>query len=117
MPRTIDRETLIDLLNLTAYQSRRSLQLEQLGIEDKGDASETLLDLILDALGAPPNDFKNRGQEFDRNELYEAFYNDFILENRYKNTAHLLEALEQASAQAAQQWQFNISHFQQLKTG
>lgn len=114
LPRSIDRQTMIDLLSLIAYQSRRTFQLEQLGIEDKGDPNDVLLDYVLDALGAPPNEFKNFGREFDRNELYDLFYTDYILKNKYLTVEACLDELEQAAVKAAYLWQYRLPRVKKL---
>jgi hypothetical protein len=115
--RTIDRKTMLDLLAITAYQYRRSLQLEKLGMEDKGDPTDVLLDYVLDALGAPPNDFRNFGREFSRADLYELFYSDYVQKNKFTSPDAFLIALENYATEAAYQWQFRVQHVKQLKAG
>lgn len=105
--RQIDSVTLVDLLQLLEYQYQRTLALEAIGLEDKGDPTDVLLDYVLDALGAPPNDYLCRHGEFSRNELYDIFYDDYLKLKKYANCKEVLEQLIIVAKKSAIETQFN----------
>ena len=99
--RTMDRQTMVNLLELLEYQQARSSALEQLGFEDKGDPTDVLIDYVLDALGAPPNEFTYRNKEYNRSFLYDIFYEDYVKCHKFKHCADALVELEKESLAAA----------------
>lgn len=97
MPRTIDRETLIDLLGIVIYEADRSALLEQAGYTDDASAVECLFDYVLDALGVPP-----ATDAFSRTPFEVLFYSDFWLEKQYSSLEEVLGALEVLRDQVAE---------------
>jgi hypothetical protein len=90
-PRSIDDETLIDLLKICEYQAGRSATLDELGIEDRADPTEVLYSYVLDALGVPPDGAAkffageierfSRECHFSRDWFEELFYSEYLLNN------------------------------------
>lgn len=87
--RQIDDETLIDLLDLLVFQTRRGSALDEIGITDQSDASEMLLDYVLDALGVP-----GESENFSREAFEEAFYDGFMTGRLERPTQDLLDELK-----------------------
>ena len=87
--RSIDRETLIDLLGIVTYEANRSTALEDAGFSDETPSVECLFDYVLDALGVP-----SETQSFSRSPFEEIFYNDYWLEKEYASLNEVLIALE-----------------------
>ena len=87
--RTIDRETLLDLLGIVVYEANRAAQLEDAGREDVGSSVDCLFDFVLDALQVP-----EESASFSRRPFEEIFYNDFWLENKHPSLDAALSAME-----------------------
>jgi hypothetical protein len=87
--RTIDRESLLDLLGIVIYEADRSAALENAGCSDDTPAVDCLFDYVLDALSVPAET-----NSFSRNPFAEMFYNDYWLEKRYGSLNETLLALE-----------------------
>ena len=90
LKRQIDRETLIDLLGIVAYECSRREKLEDAGFQDQASSVECLFDYVLDSLHVPPE-----GPEFSREPFEKLFYNDYLLECNYSSIAEVISALEQ----------------------
>lgn len=96
--RSIDDETLCDLLRMIEYQAERLNTLDELGIQDNGAPEEALFVYILDALGVPPEGDKKEFQgeheafmkncSFSREWFEELFYQEFLLNNDEHNWTH-----------------------------
>lgn len=90
-PRSIDDQTLIDLLKICEYQARRMTALEEFGIEDHADPADVLYSYVLDALGLPPDGAPkffageierfSRECHFSRDWFEELFYSEYLLNN------------------------------------
>lgn len=104
--RQIDPMTLVDLLQVLEYQYQRTQALEAIGFEDKGDPTDVLLDYVLDALGAPPNDYLCRHGEFNRDELYDIFYDDYLRLRKFSDCHEALQHLALASKRFSEDTQF-----------
>lgn len=87
--RTIDRDTLLDLLGLVIYEADRWAVLEDAGFSDSAPAIDCLFSYVLDSLGIPAD-----SESFDREPFENLFYNDFWLEKRYGSLNEVLLALE-----------------------
>lgn len=87
--RSIDRETLLDLMGIVIYEADRSAKLEDAGFSDDASSVDCLFDYVLDALGVPPE-----SGSFSRRPFEELFYNDFWLDKAYDSALDALEALE-----------------------
>ncbi|MEN6586989.1 MAG: hypothetical protein ABFE02_13195 [Sulfuricella sp.] len=88
--RSIDRETLIDLLAIVVYEADRSAKLEDAGFADQASSVDCLFDYVLDALGIPPEN-----DTFSREPFEKLFYNDYWLEHQYPSLQHAMLGLEQ----------------------
>ncbi|MCP3671807.1 MAG: hypothetical protein GY814_15515 [Gammaproteobacteria bacterium] len=78
LPRTLDDETIIDLLSLIEVAVERSAQLEDAGFEDKLGLTDALYQYILDALGFPLEGQRFGDQIFERLYLEEMFYLEYM---------------------------------------
>lgn len=87
--RSVDRETLLDLMGIVIYEADRSAKLEEAGFSDDASSVDCLFDYVLDALGIPPE-----SESFSREPFESLFYNDFWLDKAYGTAADALEALE-----------------------
>jgi len=87
--RSVDRETLLDLMGIVIYEADRSAKLEDAGFSDDASSVDCLFDYVLDALGVP-----RESESFSRNPFEELFYTDFWLDKAYDSAADALEALE-----------------------
>lgn len=87
--RTIDRDSLIDLLGIVIYEGNRIALLEDAGFADQASSVECLFDYVLDALGIPP-----ASQNFSREPFESLFYADHCLENQFASLDDVLTALE-----------------------
>ena len=88
--RTIDRNSLLDLLGIVIYEADRSAALEDAGFADNASAVDCLFDYVLDALRVPAE-----SGEFSRSQFEHVFYTDYWLEKKHKSLAEVLVALEQ----------------------
>lgn len=89
-PRSIDDQTLIDLLALIEYQSERQQQLEELGFQDHGGPEDGVFMMVLDALGVPPEGSErtfagehqrfSRTLKFSREWFEEQFFEGYLLD-------------------------------------
>lgn len=87
--RSVDRETLLDLMGIVIYEADRSAKLEDAGFSDDASSVDCLFDYVLDALGVPPE-----SESFSRDPFENLFYTDFWLDKAYGSAADALEALE-----------------------
>ena len=87
--RTIDRETILDLLGMVIYEADRSAVLEDAGFSDNAPSVDCLFDYVLDALRVPAE-----SAAFSRSPFEQAFYNDYWLEKKYESLEEVLTALE-----------------------
>ena len=87
--RTIDRESLLDLLGIVIYEANRSSALEDAGFSDDTPAVDCLFDYVLDALRVP-----GETKSFSREPFADLFYTEFWLEKRYDSLEKALLALE-----------------------
>ena len=87
--RTIDRETILDLLGMVIYEADRSAVLEDAGFCDNTPSVDCLFDYVLDALRVPAE-----SAAFSRSPFEQAFYNDYWLEKKYESLEEVLTALE-----------------------
>lgn len=87
--RSMDRETLLDLMGIIIYEADRSAKLEDAGFSDDASSVDCLFDYVLDALGIPPE-----SESFSRAPFEHLFYNDFWLDKGYGSAADTLDALE-----------------------
>jgi len=93
--RSIDDETLCDLLRIIEYQAERSSALEDIGIQDNASPEDALFVYVLDALGVPSEGDKKEFQgeheaflkdcTFSRVWFEELFYQEFLLNNDEHN--------------------------------
>lgn len=89
--RTIDDDTLSDMLGMIHYEADRASVLDQVGFNDFGSSTTVLLDFVLDAIGVPQDgDEKHlegenarfsRTCRFSRTKFYELVFGDFAVEN------------------------------------
>jgi hypothetical protein len=96
--RTIDRESLLDLLGIVVYEADRSTALEEAGFSDDAPAVDCLFDFVLDALGIPAE-----AESFSRKPFEHLFYNDYWLEKCYGSLSEALYALEALRDEVAEQ--------------
>lgn len=89
MQRSIDRETMKDMLAIIEYEAERVKHLEEAGFEDQASSDEVLFSYVLDALGVPPDDEDNGRMAYD-----ELFFSEYLLERRYKDLDSVLRAIE-----------------------
>lgn len=87
--RSVDRETLLDLMGIVIYEADRSAKLEDAGFSDDASSVDCLFDYVLDALGVPPE-----SESFSREPFEDLFYTDFWLDKAYDSAADALNALE-----------------------
>lgn len=97
-PRSIDDETLCDLLRIIEYQAERGNILDDIGMQDHGAPDEALFVFVLDALGVPSEDERKQFQGeheafkkeliFSREWFNQLFYSEFLLENEKHNWSH-----------------------------
>ena len=87
--RSVDRETLLDLMGIVIYEADRSAKLEDAGFSDDASSVDCLFDYVLDALGVPPE-----SESFSREPFEDLFYKDFWLDKAYDSAADALDALE-----------------------
>ena len=87
--RSIDRNTLIDLMGIVIYEADRSILLDNAGFTDTTPAVDCLFDYVLDALGIPGSN-----AAFSREPFNQIFYNDYWLEKQYGSLDEVLVALE-----------------------
>ncbi|MCP3670355.1 MAG: hypothetical protein GY814_07960 [Gammaproteobacteria bacterium] len=93
VPRTLDDETIIDLLSLIEVDAERSAQLEDAGFEDKLGLTDALYQYILDAVGFPPEGKQFGDQVFQRLYLEEMFYLEYINTAKWPTPQAFLDAL------------------------
>lgn len=87
--RTIDRETLLDLLGFVIFEADRGAALEDAGVSESTPAIDCLFSYVLDALGIPA-----ASEAFNREPFSDIFYDDYWLEKRYGSLNEVLLALE-----------------------
>ena len=87
--RSIDRNTLLDLMGIVIYEADRSSLLDDAGFADNTPSVDCLFDYVLDALGIPGN-----SAAFTRETFNRIFYNDYWLEKQYGSLDEVLVALE-----------------------
>ena len=87
--RSVDRETLLDLMGIVIYEADRAAKLEDAGFSDDASSVDCLFDYVLDALGVPPE-----SESFSREPFEDLFYTDFWLDKAYDSAADALDALE-----------------------
>jgi len=96
--RTIDEQTMMDIMLFVEFQARRTEMLERAGFTDDFCSSDQMFDYVLDALGAPANGeqlIQNGAiRYFSREWFYELFYSDYILE-KGENDLSVAEVLKQ----------------------
>jgi hypothetical protein len=83
--RSVDRETLLDLMGIVIYEADRSAKLEDAGFSDNASSVDCLFDYVLDALGVPPE-----SESFSRQPFEELFYTDFWLDKAYDSVPDTL---------------------------
>lgn len=89
--RSIDDDTLSDMLGMIHYEADRASVLDQAGFDDFGSSTTVLLNFVLDAIGAPKegdekhwegeNGRFSRACRFSRVKFYELVFGDFAVEN------------------------------------
>lgn len=88
LPRSIDRETLLDLMGIVIYEADRAAKLEDAGYADEASSVDCLFDYVLDAIGVPPET-----ESFSRDPFENLFYTDFWLDKAYDTAGEALDAL------------------------
>lgn len=89
IPRTMDRDTMLDILGILEYEAKRSNALEEIGINDTASSVDCLFDFLMDAMGVPPET-----SAFKRHDLEKLFYSDYLLDHQYATLEEALGALE-----------------------
>jgi hypothetical protein len=96
--RTIDKQTMIDIMLFVEFQARRTEMLERAGFTDDFCSSDKMFDYVLDAIGAPANGEQliQNGvtRYFSREWFYQLFYSDYILQ-KGENGLSVAEVLKQ----------------------
>lgn len=87
--RSIDRETMLDLLGIVIYEADCSAALEDVGFSYDTPSVDCLFDYVLDALGIPAE-----SDIYSRTPYQMVFYNDYWLEKKYPSLGDALTALE-----------------------
>lgn len=90
LKRNIDDETIIDLMDMIAYESERNLALEDIGFSNNACAIEKLFDYVLDAIGVPEHTEAFKARE----KYYEIFYNDYLIERKFKSHSEVLSKIK-----------------------
>lgn len=108
IPRTVDRETLVDLLSIIIYNAERDVILDELGIQDNGNPVDLLFEYVLDAIGTPPEGYIYESQAFTRLPLHELFYGTYLIEEAWKTVPEILDALIQEATDLADQWDYRV---------
>ena len=88
--RNIDRETLVDLLSMVAYEGDRLGKLEEAGFQDQANSTECLFDYVLDAIKIP-----SACETYSREPFEELFYDNFLLKHKFLSLHDVLVDLEQ----------------------
>lgn len=104
IPRSIDDETLKDLLEFIEYQAVRTLSLDDLGIKDDGDPTDVLFTYVLDALGVPPDGYSNGDDVFGREFFSEVFYQEYLINRKYSDCYDVLQHLKEHALDSRREW-------------
>lgn len=109
--RTIDDDTLSDMLGMIHYEADRASVLDQAGFNDFGSSTTVLLDFVLDAIGVPKEGAEkhlegdnarfSRTCRFSRMKFYELVFGDFAVENEGAENPPTRELLDQLKSEVA----------------
>ncbi len=100
IPRTIDRETMLDLMALVIYEADREGDIEDAGFDVdrvKDPAIDCLVGYVLDALGVPPET-----KSFYRKPFEDVIFDGYWLGNRYQTLSEVLDVLIEMRDQCLQ---------------
>jgi len=95
IPRSIDDETLLDILRIVEFEAERVRLLEEAGFVDQLCTSEVLYQYLLDSLGVPESGISTtkKGDHpafkkecaFSRQWFEELFFSEYLLNNKDHN--------------------------------